>query len=209
MTTLQSTTHTALVCMLVTWVGCSRGAESSELPPAASQGGEATPAEPSGLEEQSDEQILATLTAMDQTEIAHGQLALERSESPQVREFAESMVQKHSASRDVIARIATESGLIAEAGPISRELSVKAIHDLQTLSAADAAIFDEVFVKLQIDQHREFLSVLTGRLLPDADNETLLHQLQATRDSLEEHLMRAEKLAAQLPRTSARPVSMQ
>ena len=204
MPTPRSTTSAVLVCALITWIGCSQGPEPSTLPPAATQGDEAAPVEPIELEDQDDEQTLAILAAMDQTQIAHGQLALERSQSPQVRDFAESMVQKHSASKEEIARIATTNGLTVEAGAISRELSANADHDLQTLSAADPTTFDEVYVKLQIDHYREFLSLLNGRLLPDADNEALLHRLQACRDAAEEHLRRAEKLAAQLPQTGAR-----
>lgn len=203
MTMPRSTTCAVACCALVTWFGCSQGSESLERPPGATQGGEATPIVPSEAEDQSDERILAILGAMVRTEIEHGQLALERAQSPQVREFADSLVQKHSASEDEVTRIATTNGMTAQSGRISRELSAKANHSLQTLSAADAATFDEVFLELQIGQHREFLSWLNTRLLPDVDTEALLHQMQAMRDSAEQDLMRAEKLASQLARTGS------
>ena len=186
------------LCALVTWVGCSRSMESSEAPPAASQGDEATPVEPSELDSQSDEEILAILATVDGAEIEQGRLALERAQSPHVREFAGSLVHNHGAWKDEATQVGTTNEMPIETSPLSRELNARATQRLQTLRSADAAVFDRVYVELQVDQHREFLSLLNSRLLTDVDNEALLHQLQAVRDSVADHLTYAEQLARKL-----------
>lgn len=198
MTEYRWTTCMIVTGALATWLGCSQGADPSELPPAASQGGEATPIEPAELDGQSDEQILGIVTVVDATEIEQAQLARVRAQSPQVREFADLLIRKHGASVDELARIAKTNDMTSEAGSISRALTAQGDQSLDTLRAADEATFDEVYLKLEIDRHREFLSLLNGRLLPDVDNEALLHQLQAARDSAQDQLMHAEKLVTRL-----------
>jgi len=195
----RSKHHTlaAALLALAGSTGCSSSSQSTAAP-AASQGGEATPAAPSGSAAQapSDEEIISIVTIIDNAEIEQGRLALEKAQSPRVREYATAMIEKHTASKDEAAQIAATNELTPETSALSSELQAKGADTLQTLRATEPAAFDRAYIQAQVQQHREFLDLLDQRLLPNADNEALLHELQAIRDSVREHLKHAQDLAA-------------
>jgi putative membrane protein len=178
--------------------GCS--VADSEAEPAASQGGEATPAEPgqANASAPSDAQILFILSTVDRAEIEQGQLALNKAQSPRVREFASSMIQQHTASSEEGAQIASTNGMTPESSAAAAELQQKAAQTLNKLSAADPSSFDQQYVQSQVTQHQEVLSMIKSRLIPAADNEALLHQLQATQEMVQMHHKHAQDLAASM-----------
>jgi putative membrane protein len=183
---------------LVAASGCS--VADSESEPAASQGGEATPAEPgqANASAPSDAQILFILSTVDRAEIEQGQLALNKAQSPRVREFASSMIQQHTASSEEGAQIASTNSMTPESSAAAAELQQKAAQTLNTLSAADPSAFDQQYVQSQVTQHQEVLSMIKSRLIPAADNEALLRQLQATQEMVQMHHKHAQDLAASM-----------
>jgi putative membrane protein len=178
--------------------GCS--VADSEAEPAASQGGEATPAEPgqANASAPSDAQILFILSTVDRAEIEQGQLALNKAQSPRVREFASSMIQQHTASSEEGAQIASTNGMTPESSAAAAELQQKAAQTLNKLSAAEPSSFDQQYVQSQVTQHQEVLNMIKSRLIPAADNEALLHQLQATQEMVQMHHKHAQDLAASM-----------
>ena len=120
---------------LIAASGCS--VADSEPEPAASQGGEATPADPSqsNANAPSDAQILLILSTVDRAEIEQGQLALNKAQSPRVREFASSMIQQHTASSEEGAQIASTNGMTPQSSSAATELQRKAAQTLNELGS--------------------------------------------------------------------------
>jgi putative membrane protein len=179
--------------------GCS--VADNEPQPAASQGGEATPSEPgqaNASASPSDPQILFILSTVDSAEIEQAQLALNKAQSPRVREFASSMIQQHTASREEGAQIASTNSLTPESSPAAAELQQKAAQTLNKLSAVEPSAFDRQYMQVQVEQHGEVLNMLKTRLIPAADTEALAHQLRATQEMVQMHHKHAQELATTL-----------
>ena len=99
--------------------GCSKDAEPTEPQPGASQGNEAPPSSTATTTtgntdptaQFTDGQILEIVATVDAAEIEQARVALTKATNPQVRDFATSMIEEHSASQQAGAKLGLEGGL--------------------------------------------------------------------------------------------------
>jgi predicted outer membrane protein len=77
--------------------------------------------------------------------------------------------------------------------------SEDALASLETKSGKD---FDQAYLQLQIDEHRQVLKKLDQELLPAARNPGLKAYLQEIKPKVESHLAQAERLQQELSKTS-------
>jgi putative membrane protein len=84
------------------------------------------------------------------TEIDLGHLAAQKATNPEVKAFANRMIRDHSKANEELTTLAASKGLdVSKSAPISEDIS--SIH-LKMLSAKS---FDEAYIKLMIDDHKE------------------------------------------------------
>jgi putative membrane protein len=95
-----------------------------------------------------DNQFAIKAAQSDQTEIQTSQLALQKSTNLKVRQFAEQMIQQHTASTQKLMPIAMKKGvaLPKDVGPINRPL----VNELSQLSGAE---FDREYMIGQVQAH--------------------------------------------------------
>lgn len=224
MTTIRNLCCALCAGGLAVFAGCSsdEAASENEYPqPAATQGDEATPAEPMssyptatpsasaaavsasppavgtpvGPESLRDSQIMQVLRSVDQAEIEQATLARNKASDPRVKTFAEQMIEQHSRSMKSNAGLARTLGVQPEDSKLAGELQAKTGETLRTLRGADAEMFDRAYMTAQVKQHQEVLELLDTRLIPSAGNAELRATLTDTRSMVSNHL--AEAQAAQ------------
>jgi putative membrane protein len=181
------------VLALVVSQGCgSKGADSAEQP-GASQGSETPPIPQTGtvpLTKLTDGQITKILATVDTAEIEQAQVALQKATKPEVRAFANHMIEQHSAAKQK----GEQLGLTAAESPKSQELQAKGTTTLEQLRAADPSTFELTYIDSQIEQHGEVLTMIENQLIPAVAAPALRDHLTEARGMVQSHLEQARKL---------------
>ena len=100
-----------------------------------------------------DEQAFIQKAATsDQTEIMLSKLALERASSPQVKEFAQTMVTDHSKSTSLLQPIAADHGVNLPENP--QPANNEKYQKLEKLSGA---AFDKSYIEMMVEDHQDTL----------------------------------------------------
>lgn len=194
MRTLKTCCFLVLLAGAVTSAGCSKDSKS-EMEPGASQGNEAPPATGTvPMNKLSDGQILEIVGTVDTAEIDQAQVALGKTNDPNVRAFATHMVDEHTRAKQEGSQLASQASLTRAPSPKAKELETKGTQTLETLKAADAATFDATYIQAQVDQHAEVLKMLDDQLIPAVTEPALREHLTTARGMVQRHLDQARQL---------------
>ncbi|MET0389649.1 MAG: DUF4142 domain-containing protein [Polyangiales bacterium] len=142
-------------------------------------------------------QIAAITSTVNKGEISMGELALERSRDAPVREYAQMMIDMHTAAESRQLALLQQLAVTPAENPVSVQLQRDAdvmASDLQDASDAD---FDTAYVEGQRDVHAKVLTLVDEQLIPSAREATLRDELTKTRGEVQQHLDLAEQLLAQ------------
>lgn len=192
---LKTCCFLVLLAGAVTAAGCSKDSGTSEMEPGASQGNEAPPATGTvPMTKLTDGQILEIVGAVDTAEIDQAQVALGKTNDPNVRAFATHMVDEHTTAKQTGEQLASQAGLTRAPSPKASELQTKGTQTLETLKAADAATFDATYIQSQVDQHAEVLKMIDDQLLPAVTQPALRDHLTTARGMVQRHLDQAKQL---------------
>lgn len=130
----------------------------------------------------------------DVFEITSSQLAAMRSQNPEVRAFAEMLIEHHSFTTNVLLAQAKAANMMpppAVLGPMKRAM-------IDQLMAADPAGFDRVYLQQQIPAHEQALAL--HRTYAEAgDTPELRTAAAGAVPFVERHLTRARELVAMTP----------
>jgi len=112
-----------------------------------------------------DEQtFLQQAATSDQTEIKLGQLALERANTPDVKQFAQKMVEDHSKSTSLLKPIAADHdvALPESPGPQTDE-------KFKRLEKLSGPAFDKTYIEIMVADHQEVLNAFQAEAAKAAD----------------------------------------
>lgn len=138
-----------------------------------------------------DQRFVEEASAKGIAEIETGKLALEKSTSPQVKAFAQAMVDDHTAANQKLTALAATKKLdVSE----DAELINQAKELILKLRGEES--FDKAYANNQVMAHRETIELFRkAALSTDADISGFA---TTTLPKLEHHLQQAEELAATL-----------
>ncbi|WP_441289316.1 DUF4142 domain-containing protein [Sorangium sp. KYC3313] len=121
------------------------------------------------------------------------QIALDKAESPDVKRYAEQIVEEHSQSEQIGAG-SRDSGMNMESCPRCRELDESSTEMSGALEEEEGAEFDTAFIWAQISFHRRALELLDVPGVANAENARIRTSVKAMRADVEQHLTEAEQL---------------
>ena len=124
-------------------------------------------------------------------EIQSSQLAQQKSQNNRVREFAQRMVQDHTAAGDRLKAA-------AQGQNVPNNLDQQHASALQQLQGASGPDFDRRYVQHQLTGHEETVA-LFDQFAQSGDHPQLKQFAQQTLPSLREHLQMAQQLRSALP----------
>ncbi len=134
----------------------------------------------------------------DAYEIQSSQLALQRSQSEEVKKFAQEMIRAHTATTNELKPLAEAAGATPAASLGDRHRSM--MENLQNASADD---FDDRYIDQQTAAHQEALTLL--RTYADrGDNAQLKAFAAKTAPAVEQHLAHVKQLDASTADDTAR-----
>jgi putative membrane protein len=147
-----------------------------------------------------DGEILQIAHLANEGEIAQAKLALRKGQDPRVRKLAKMMLEDHAAADAKGTGIAKREGLVAADSAASSSLASDAGRATSTLRAESGPTFDEDYVNTQVKEHQDVLSLLDGRLLPEAKDPELRAFLAEVRARVAMHLQHAQSLQTTMQR---------
>lgn len=139
----------------------------------------------------SQAQALGVLSAINQSEIAAGQLAEKKIASGPVRDYAARMVKEHS-DNDRKAQAWSPD----RDAPAAKAQAAKGKQELARLSGLEDDAFRNAYVKAMVKDHTEALDALDHKLIPAAKDAQVRAFLQETRAHVAAHLAAAKQLLA-------------
>ncbi len=139
--------------------------------------------------------IAAILSAADQAEIQPSQLAQQRAQNAQVREFAQRMVTDHTALSDSLRALTQRQNITPQENALSRQLQAQTDSVRQRLQGLSGAEFDREYMQYMVQSHQMTLNTIDQRLLPSAQNPQLRTAIeQQVRPAVANHLRDAQQL---------------
>jgi putative membrane protein len=145
-----------------------------------------------------DANIAAIVVAANTIDVQNGQLALSKSQSVDVKAFANQMVADHTSvnkkATDLVARLK----VTPKESESSRTLKAGAAATLAALEAKAGAEFDRAYVDNEVAYHQAVIDLLDQALIPGARNKDLKALLVAVRPAFVAHLEHAQHIQASL-----------
>jgi predicted outer membrane protein len=127
-------------------------------------------------------------------EIQSSRLAEQKAQNDQVRQFAQRMVEDHTANMDKLK--STAQGIPGVAIP--SELDEQHRQMMQRLQSASGAEFDSTYIPIQVTAHRNAVA-LFDQYAQNGDNDKLKQFAQQTVPTLRQHLQSVEQIQNALP----------
>lgn len=134
-------------------------------------------------------QDFATMAASsDMFEIRSSELALQKSQTPTVKEFAQMMINDHTTASKNLAAAAQQDGVNVPA-----KMTKKHASQVEELSAADGQTFDAAYIDAQVAGHQEALALMTT-FAEAGDAAALKAHAQKTAPIIQMHFEHAQQL---------------
>ncbi len=143
----------------------------------------------------SDTRFVQTQLENNLAEIDMAQVALQRSQDQNVRNFAQKMITDHTAANGTLMPIAQgqEIGMPTAVSPKHQQM-------LDQLSQLNGVAFDTNYINMMIAGHEEVLGQMNEQLT-NGQSQVINVWVQNTRPVVIQHEQIAEQIKANLPRT--------
>jgi putative membrane protein len=128
----------------------------------------------------------------DMFEIQAAKLALDKSKSDSVKDFAQMMIDDHTASTEKLKAAVTKSNVKAT---VPKSLDKKHSDMLDKLKKSSASSFDQNYLQSQVAAHREMLNVLTN-YSQNGDNDALKQFASDASTVVQKHLSALQQMAS-------------
>lgn len=144
-----------------------------------------------------DAHIVTLVDVINTGEIAEGMLARQRATLPQIRAFANQMVQEHTQMQTQDRALAKNPAFIAgDSAQVTRSMVQQSRDELAKLQAAPAgAAFDALYITDQISDHQQALNALNAAKQQARDGQVLKLITDAI-PRVQAHLDEAKRISA-------------
>lgn len=150
-----------------------------------------------------DAQIADIVVTANQVDIDAGQLAEARTQSKDVKAFAQRMVMDHGGVNQSAVELVKKLGVTPEANDISKNLKKGGDANLAALKKLSGAAFDEAYIDNEVTYHQAVLDAIDQTLIPSARNAELKALLVKVRPAFVAHREHAKHLRATLGKTGS------
>jgi putative membrane protein len=125
-------------------------------------------------------------------EVTSSELAQDKSQSADVKEFAAMMIKDHTEAAQKLEKVSTEAGIKPENKGVGQKTAHTA--DLEKLQNAEGGEFDAAYIAIQQTAHEEAVKLFSD-YSKDGDDPKLKQFASDTLPTLQMHLEHASKLA--------------
>jgi len=137
----------------------------------------------------SPQEFVKAAASSDMFEIRSSELALRKSQTLQVKEFARMMIKDHKTSSKRLLSAAKKDELAVEP-----EMTSKHAAQLEALSNDSGEAFDNAYVEAQVAAHQEALALMTS-YAKSGEAKHLVAHAKKTAPIIREHFKHAQQLS--------------
>ena len=145
-----------------------------------------------------DAQIAQIVVTANSIDIGNGKIALKRSKTPSVDEFANLMIKDHTAVNNNAVALVTRLGVKPEDSDTNKSLKSASETEQAKLNGMKGADFDRAYLENEVAYHKQVLGAITDVLIPNAQNAELKKMLVDVAPAFKAHLEHAEHALAAL-----------
>lgn len=145
-----------------------------------------------------DPQIVGIVGAANQIDIDYAKLALSKSKTKQVHDFAQQMIDDHSAVQKSVFALGAKLKVTPAESGTSKALKAQEVKVTKELKAANGAAFDKAYIDNEIAYHQAVIDTVNKVLIPNAKNAELKSALTGAVPLFEGHLEHAKNIKAAL-----------
>lgn len=155
-------------------------------------------AAPPSPSDQKDGQIIKELAIINKNEVAAARLALRKTTDPNVKQFAQKMVQDHSANLREFFKLSLKTKIMPVNSDQATALEKEGKEEADNLKKLSGKDFDKAYAAAMVNGHQKVLDLLNSTAIPGATNPDLATLLKATKSTVEQHLQMAKTLQSQV-----------
>ncbi|HEX9473639.1 MAG TPA: DUF4142 domain-containing protein [Steroidobacteraceae bacterium] len=145
-----------------------------------------------------DPQIASIVVTANTVDIDAGKLAMSKSHSKDVREFAQRMITDHTGVNKSAVDLVTKLKVTPEDNATSQSLKSGGEQNLHNLKMLKRAAFDKAYLDHEVAYHEQVLAAVDQVLIPNASNAELKALLVQVRPAFVAHLDHAKRIQASL-----------
>jgi putative membrane protein len=145
-----------------------------------------------------DPQIAHIAYTAGNIDVKAGELAVKKTKSKEVLEFAKDMVRDHKAVNEKALALVKKLNVTPQDNDISKSLVKNAKEKEAALSKLEGKAFDKAYIDNEVAYHKAVNAALKDTLIPSASNAELKDLLGVALKMFEGHLQHAEHIAASL-----------
>lgn len=144
----------------------------------------------------SDANIAAIVVTANTADILYAEMALAKSQDPDVRDFATMVKKDHESVNEAATALVRRLGLTPEMNTLAFDLRDDAETKRLTLRDFEGFSFDSAYSVNEVSYHQTLLGAIDSALIPSAQNAELKALLVQVRPAVAAHLEHARRLVA-------------
>ncbi len=145
-----------------------------------------------------DANIAAIVVGANKIDISAGNIALDRSANPEIKEFAQRMVTDHQSVLDSAVQLVTRLGVTPVNNDLVHALSKQSAEHEAKLKTLSGAAFDKAYIDHEVAYHEAVIDVVKNQLIPGAQNDELKETLISVAPAFDAHLAHARMVQSKL-----------
>lgn len=143
-----------------------------------------------------DANIAAIVSVAGGLDIAYGKIAMSKSKNKKVKEFAQRMVNDHTAVQNAVNQLAAKLNLVPEDDDTSRGLTANGVEIKAKLNSLKGKEFDKFYIDNEVTYHALVVNATENLLIPGATNPELKAALEQALPLFKRHLEHAQMVQA-------------
>lgn len=155
----------------------------------------ASPAWAAGL---TDPQIAHAAYTADALDIAYAQIALQKTQNPEVRRFAELMIKDHTAANEAALALVKKLGVAPKDNAFSQTLARNGEAKKAELRSLSGAAFDQAYAQNEYAYHGVVVKTVAEDWIPTIQNAEFKKFMTDANDIFRAHLEHAGHMVAAL-----------
>jgi putative membrane protein len=198
----------ALALTVVTWLGACAKKDASTTDSAKAADSAAAAAAPASMAPAdtakpaaaapNDAQIAHIVVTVNSIDSAAGVMAKQKGSAKSVKDFAQTMINDHSAVNKQAVALATKLKVTPEDNDVSKSLKSAGDASTSNLQGKSGGDFDKAYIDNEVTFHQNALDAIDKTLIPSAQNAELKSLLEKTRPAVAAHLARAKDIQTTL-----------
>lgn len=140
----------------------------------------------------SDAEVASVAVVANQIDIDYAAIAKQKSQAPDILQFAETMASDHKAVIAQAAALVKKLGVTPKDNAVSQGLLADAEKTKKILLAKSGADFNRAYIDNEVAYHKAVIGAVEGVLIPETENAELRDLLQKVLPALKAHLAHAE-----------------